>query len=205
MSENIYNWLSECEMLADTVDSEKVQVGKYTYYAGYYSNNNFIQNAVRYPDPHSNSGKLIIGRYCQIASGVIFNIGGNTRHRHEWISTYPFYDFVPELDLKDPYINLGDTVIGNDVWIGANATIMSGVSIGDGAIIGWGSIVTKDVPPYTIVAGVPAKTIKKRFDDATILKLLKIKWWEYDIEYLKPYLKFLSSNNIEEFIEKFTN
>ena len=142
-----FDWLTTLEILSETIHFDKIKVGKYTYYAGYYHEHEFEKACIRYADPHEGSGNLIIGKYCQIATCVIFNIGGNTRHRHDWISTYPFHDFYPELRLKDPFISFGDTMVGNDVWIGMQATIMSGIKIGDGAVIGAGAVVTKDVEP----------------------------------------------------------
>jgi len=198
----LFGWLQYPEFLNETITSPKIIVGKHTYCAGYFHGKSFEEQCVRYADPHENSGNLVIGRYCQIATGVVFNIGGNTRHRHDWISTYPFHDFYPDVDLKDPYVNLGDTVLGNDVWIGMEALIMSGIKIGDGAVIGARSIVTKDVPPYTVVTGAPAQPIKKRFSDNEIQMLLELKWWDLDVDELKPYLWLLAENNIEQFVRE---
>lgn len=119
------------------------------------------------------------------------------------LSTYTFPIFYDEwgLDVSlitDAWDNKGDIVIGNDVWIGYDAIIMSGVKIGDGVIIGTRAIVTNDVPPYTIVGGIPAKVIKKRFGDDIILKLLKIKWWDWPYEKIKANIKYIQSGDIDK-------
>jgi chloramphenicol O-acetyltransferase type B len=130
-------------------------------------------------------------------------MGGNQGHRYDWISTYPLtlISETPE-DLKcengKGYLKKGDTKIENDVWIGANVTIMPGVKIGSGAVIATGSIVTKNVEPYTIVGGNPAKIIKKRFSDEKIELLLKIKWWDWPIEKIKSHINTLMSDDFEE-------
>jgi virginiamycin A acetyltransferase len=127
---------------------------------------------------------LKIGNFCSIADGVIIVLGGE--HRIDWVTTYPF-----NKNLKDCChftghpATKGDIIIGNDVWIGLNATILSGVTIGDGAVIGANSLVARDVEPYTIVAGNPARSIRKRFSQQTIDKLLRIKWWDWEIEKIK--------------------
>ena len=126
-------------------------------------------------------------------------------HTMKSLSTYTFPIFYEEwgLDIShiaDAWDNKGDIVIGNDVWIGYDAIIMSGVKIGDGAIIGTRAIVTKDVPPYTIVGGVPAKVIKKRFSDNVILKLLEIKWWNWSYEKIQANIKYIQSGNINKLV-----
>jgi len=134
--------------------------------------------------------KLIIGKFCQIAQGVKFIMNG-ANHDVSGISTYPFNFLQCEMEFKS--IKKPNTEIGNDVWIGYNATIMPGVKIGDGAIIGANSIITKDVEPYTIVAGNPAHVIRKRFSDAQIDKLLEMQWWNWPVEKIKENIKFLCS------------
>ncbi|MCI8771734.1 MAG: CatB-related O-acetyltransferase [Lachnospiraceae bacterium] len=121
------------------------------------------------------------------------------------LSTYPFPIFFEEWGLDVANItaawdNKGDIIIGNDVWIGYEAVILSGVTIGDGAIIGTRAVVTKDIPPYTIVGGVPAKPIRKRFDDVTIARLLELKWWDWSEERIKTNLKIIQSGRIDELI-----
>lgn len=148
---------------------------------------------------------LRIGKFCSISAGVTVML--NSEHRIDWVSTYPFPFFFAKWpsakNIKDHAINKGDVVIGNDVWIGYRAIILSGVHIGDGAIVGAGSIVTKDVSPYTIVAGNPAKTIRKRFDDKTINLLLKIKWWHWSDKKIGENINLICNKNIDAFINKY--
>lgn len=137
----------------------------------------------------------MIGKFCSIACGAKF-IFNSANHKLSSLSTYPFPIFFEEwgLDIKDvstTWDNKGNIVIGNDVWIGYEAVIMAGVTIGDGAIIGTRALVTKDVPPYTIVGGLPAKPIRKRFDDETISALLKIKWWNWSTDKIAHNIKIL--------------
>lgn len=141
-------------------------------------------------------GKTIkIGSFCSIATNIQIFLGGN--HRSDWITTTPF---PISYNIGHPSSN-GDVIIGNDVWIGANATIMSGVTIGDGAVIANNSHVVKNVDPYTIVGGNPAKLIRKRFDDETIEKLLKLKWWDFDIDEINRLSPILCSNNLDQLFE----
>lgn len=140
-------------------------------------------------------GNLIIGKFCSIADEVTILLGGN--HRTDWISTYPFNALSSEWEvargIKGHPWSKGDVVIGNDVWIGLGATILSGVSIGDGAVIAAKSVVVKDVPPYAIVAGNPAKVIKYRFNKRKIRKLLKVKWWDWSEDSVKNNIHTLCS------------
>lgn len=163
---------------------QNIEVGDYTMYNDFVNDpREFEKNNVLYHYP-INGDKLIIGKFCSIACGAKF-LFTSANHKMSSLSTYPFPIFYEEwgLDVKDirnAWDNKGDIVIGNDVWIGYEAVIMSGVTIGDGAIIGTRAVVTKDVPPYTIVGGVPAKPIRKRFDDATIERLVKLRWWDWE-------------------------
>lgn len=142
---------------------------------------------------------LRIGKFCSIGEGVTIILAG---HRPDWITTYPFNHVFNEFkDIQDLPATKGGVVIGNDVWIGIRTTILSGVQIGDGAIIGANSVVTHDVDPYAIVAGNPAKLIRKRFDQKTIEELLKIKWWNWDMDQIKDNMPLLLSNRIQEFID----
>lgn len=145
--------------------------------------------------------KLHIGQFCSIATGCSFMLSGN--HNYERVTTYLEFDL--ENKANDSLLTNGDIVIGNDVWIGMNSTVMSGVTIGDGAVIAAGSLVTKDVEPYSIVGGSPAKLIKKRFDDNTISRLLDSKWWDLDFEYLSSVSNLLFSKNINDFLEVVEN
>jgi acetyltransferase-like isoleucine patch superfamily enzyme len=150
----------------------------------------------------SGEGKTLrIGKFCSIAEGVVVFLGAN--HRVDWITTYPFGHIheneFPKVSREHGHpATKGDVIIGNDVWIATNAVIMSGITIGDGAVIGAYSIVTKDVPPYTIVAGNPAKRIRKRFDDVVVSKLLELKWWDMDESKINEISDILCSNDIEK-------
>ena len=183
-----------------TIKNPDIIVGDFTYF----SDKDFESHVLHHYD--FNGDKLIIGKFCQIAAGVDFIMNG-ANHQMNAVSTYPFYimegwdEEVPpleELPIK------GDTVIGNDVWIGQNAVILPGVKIGDGAIIGLNSVVTKDVPPYTIVAGNPAREIRKRFDDELIELMLEFRWWDKtpaEINELIPVLTCSDLRAVKETIK----
>lgn len=144
--------------------------------------------------------KLKIGRFCSIARGVEIYLGGE--HRIEWVTTYPFNAlFTEHAEIKGHPKTKGDVVIGNDVWVADGAIIMSGVTIGDGAVIGARSVVTKDVKPYEIIAGNPAKHIKFRFDEKVIKELLEIKWWNWETSKIDKYVHLLQSDNLNKFIK----
>ena len=169
--------------IKNTVTNPNIIIGDYTYYDDLEDSENFERN-VLYHFPFIGD-KLIIGKFCALATGVKFIMNG-ANHKISGFSTYPFQIFgngwekvTPELDELP---NKGNIVISNDVWIGYEAIIMPGVEIGDGAIIASKSVVTKDVSPYTVVGGNPAKVIKKRFADEVIETLLEIAWWDWDIE-----------------------
>lgn len=187
--------------LKNVIKTDNIEVGDYTIYNDFYDDpREFEKNNVLYHYP-INKDKLIIGKFCSIACRAKFLMtSGN--HAMSSLSTYTFPIFNEEwnqsLNVKDAWDNKGDIIIGNDVWIGYEAIIMSGVKIGDGAIIGTRAVVTKDVQPYTIVGGVPAKVIKKRYDDYTISKLLKIKWWDWPKEKIKENIINIQSGNIEK-------
>lgn len=152
-----------------------------------------------------NSGKdsnLTIGRYCSIAQGVTIILDGQPAA--EWVSTYPFYKVWPECqNHPDPSALKGKIVIGNDVWIGSEATILPGVHIGDGAVVGAKSLVDKDVPPYTIVGGVPARTIRLRIPAHLVDKMIGIAWWNWSEDLIASALPLLLSDNIELFVHHF--
>lgn len=151
---------------------------------------------------HSGEGKTLrIGKFCSIAEGVVVFLGAN--HRVDWFTTYPFGHIRQSVFTKVKKDNghpatKGDVIIGNDVWVATNAVIMSGVRIGDGAVIGAYSVVTKDVPPYTIVAGNPAKQIRKRFSHEVINKLLELQWWDKSENDINEISDILCSNDIEK-------
>ncbi len=182
--------------LKNVVKNRNIIVGDYTYYDDLETIENFEKN-VKYHFVFVGD-KLVIGKFCMIASGVTFIMNG-ANHLTDAITTYPFAIFGNGWEnamAGKSYPQKGDINIGNDVWIGYNATIMAGVNIGDGAIIATNSTVIKDVEPYSIVGGNPAKEIKKRFSDDKINQLLKIKWWDWDIENFKEYVQILTDNDI---------
>jgi virginiamycin A acetyltransferase len=182
--------------LKNIIDHPQIVVGDYSYYDDPDDVHNFEKNVLYLFEFMGD--KLIIGKFCQIATGVRFIMNGSN-HAMNAVSTYPFKVFGGEW-AKTPMDarSKGDTIIGNDVWIGNSATIMQGVKIGDGAIIGTNSLVTKDVEPYTIVGGNPAKEIRRRFDDETIKFLLALKWWDWSVEKITEHLDLLTNVNIEE-------
>lgn len=146
---------------------------------------------------------LIIGKFCSISEDVTILLGGE--HNTNWISTYPFNQMLNEVNAQSGHPkSKGIVEIGNDVWIGNGATILSGVKIGNGAVIGARSLVAKDVLPYTIVAGNPAKFIRLRFTEEQINNLLKIKWWDWPVTKIKVELPTIMSTNIDEFIDKYS-
>ncbi len=145
--------------------------------------------------------KLVIGKFCSIAHNVIIFLGGN--HRPDWITTYPFSVFFTEAShIPGQPTTRGDVIIGNDVWIGEGATIMSGVTIGNGAVIASKCLVTKDVPPYTIVGGNPSKTIRKRFDDETIDRLQASQWWDWSIDKILSHADLMLNNDPNLFLDQ---
>lgn len=180
--------------LKNIIKKPNVIIGDYTYYDDFEDVSNFEKNIKYHFDFIGD--KLIIGKFCMIASDVTFIMNGGN-HLTEATSAYPFAIFggawENAMDEKS-YPTKEDTVIGNDVWIGYGATIMPGITIGDGAIIASKSVVTKDIEPYTIVGGNPAKLIKNRFSEETITKLLESQWWNWEIEKITKNLDFLTSN-----------
>ena len=169
--------------LKNFIDHPNIQIGDYTYFNDFrLPVKDVRQLLVPYLHPAAPE-KLIIGKFVQIAHGVQI-ITSSANHQMDGFSTYPFAIFGEpwSSSYQAKWPNKGDTIIGNDVWIGHQALIMPAVTIGDGAIIASRSVVTKDVPPYSIVAGNPAKVIRKRFDDNTIASLLEIKWWNWPVD-----------------------
>lgn len=177
-----------------TIKNPNIIVGDFTYF----SDVDFESHVTHHYD--FNNDKLIIGKFCQIAAGVNFVMNG-ANHQMNSVSTFPFYIFEGWEQNVPPISQMpikGDTVIGNDVWIGQNSTILPGVHINDGAIIGMNSVVGSDVPAYTIVAGNPAKKIRKRFDDELIQILLKLQWWNMSIEKINNLIPILTCSDLEK-------
>lgn len=187
--------------LKKVITDPNIEVGDYTIYNDFVNDpREFQKNNVLYHYP-INRDKLVIGRFCSIACGAKF-LFNSANHKLASLSTYTFPLFYEEWGLEkskvtEAWDNKGDIVIGNDVWIGYEAVILSGVTIGDGAIIGSRAVVTRDVPPYTIVGGVPAKRIRRRFDEATVERLLRLKWWDWPEEYIRKNIGAIQSGRIE--------
>ncbi|MCL2035724.1 MAG: CatB-related O-acetyltransferase [Oscillospiraceae bacterium] len=176
-----------------TITRPNIIAGDFSYYSGLDFESRVTHHYEFYGD------KLMIGKFCQIAAGVEFIMNG-ANHKMDGASSFPFYIFegfeqdVPPLSVMP---HKGDTVVGNDVWIGQNAVILPGVQIGDGAIIGANSVVGSGVEPYTIVAGNPAKLIRKRFDDELIALLQAFKWWDKPIDEIQALIPLLHDNDLE--------
>ena len=188
--------------LRSVITDPDIEIGEYTIYNDFVNDpRDFEKNNVLY-HYKINRDKLKIGKFCSIACGAKF-LFNSANHTLGSLSTYSFPIFFEEWELDpknvaDAWDNKGDIVVGNDVWIGFEAVILSGVKIGDGAIIGARAVVTKDVEPYTIVGGVPARPIRKRFDDKTIEELLRIRWWDQDAEKIKENLPAIMSGDIKK-------
>ena len=189
------------ELLSQTLTHPNISVGAFSYYSGYHHKHSFV-HCVRYLDKKSkNVDRLIIGKYCSIGSGAVFMMAGNQGHRMDWASTFPFYYQANIFkSSKNAFKKSGDTHIAHDVWIGSEAMIMAGVTIGSGAVVAARAVVTKDVAPYTVVGGNPAQVIKKRFDDTTIAKLLALKWWDWAEEEVKSAMPHLCSENMDSLL-----
>ncbi|MCI8508280.1 MAG: CatB-related O-acetyltransferase [Lachnospiraceae bacterium] len=188
--------------LKHVITNPNITVGDFTMYNDFVNDPTlFEKNNVLYHYP-INDDKLQIGKFCSIACGVKF-LFNSANHTLSSFSTYPFPLFFEEWGLEkrgitNAWDNKGDIVIGNDVWVGYEAVILAGVTIGDGAIIGTRAVVTKDVPPYTIVGGVPAKPIKRRFSEETISALLEIQWWDWSEERIARNISAIQSGNIDQ-------
>lgn len=187
--------------LKNVINNPNICVGDFTIYNDFVNDpRQFEKNNVLYHYP-INHDKLVIGKFCSIACGAKIFV-----HQRQPYTNILVHLSIPDLfeewgldvqNITTAWDNKGDIVIGNDVWIGYEAVILSGVTIGDGAIIGTRAIVTKDVPPYTIVGGVPAKTIRKRFADATISALLEARWWDWPEEKIKQHIPAIQAGRID--------
>ncbi|KAF0130481.1 MAG: transferase hexapeptide repeat containing protein [Bacteroidetes bacterium] len=187
--------------LKNIIKNPNILVGDFTYYDDFENVENFEKN-VKYLFDFTGD-KLIIGKFCMIASNVQFIMNGGN-HLTNALTSYPFAIFGNGWENAmngKSYPNKGDINVGNDVWVGYNATIMAGVTIGDGAIIATNSTITKDVEPYTIVGGNPANLIKKRFNDEKISKLLALKWWDWDLDKITRNIQNLTGNDLEKLID----
>lgn len=186
------------------IKDPQIEVGDYTIYNDFVADPLlFEKNNVLYHYPIHRE-KLIIGKFCSIACGTKF-LFNCANHTLKSLSTYTFPLFYEERELEKSNItiawdNKGDIVIGNDVWIGYEAVIMAGVHIGDGAIIAARAVVTKDVPPYTIVGGTPAKEIRKRFDAEVIEQLLIQKWWDWSTDKIHQCLPYIAEGKLDELL-----
>ena len=207
MTDKIYPRTGDRETvyLKNVIDNPNIQIGNYTIYNDFvHDPREFRKNNVLYHYP-INKDRLIIGKFCSIACGAKF-LFNSANHRIASLSTYTFPLFFEEWGLEKENVaqawdQKGDIIIGNDVWIGYEAVILPGVTIGDGAVIGCRAVVTKDVPPYTIVGGVPAKPIRKRFDEETIKELQKIKWWDWPEEKIAGKIPAIQAGDLEELRE----
>lgn len=189
--------------IKNRVKNPNIIIGDFTYYDDPEGAENFERN-VLYHFPFIGD-KLIIGKFCAIAKGVQFIMNG-ANHSMTGFSTYPFYIFGNGWEASQPHASdlpdKGDTVIGNDVWIGYQALIMPGIKIGNGAIISSRSVVTSDVPAYSIVGGNPARVIRQRFNDETLSILEKLAWWDWPVEKITQNLPAIRSANVEALPDK---
>lgn len=206
MEKEIYHNWSDTKYIKDIITNPLITAGNKSYYSGFYSNHLFENGCVRYLwgdettvdlfNPKEQFGweldRLEIGNYVCIASGATILLGGNHNHRSDWVSVYPFPQTI-----QKSFKNKGDTIIKSDAWIGMNATIMPGVTIGEGAIIAAESVVIKNVEPYTVVAGNPAKKIKNRFTDEEINLLLELRWFDWSDEEVEKAIPLIMSQNIK--------
>ena len=187
--------------LQSVITRHTIEVGDFTVYNDFVNDpRDFEKNNVIYHYPINND-RLVIGKFCSIACGAKF-IFNSANHTLKSLSTYTFPLFFEEWDLLKSEVasawdNKGDIVIGNDVWIGYGAVIMAGVTIGDGAIIGTRAVVTKDVEPYSIVGGIPAKEIRKRFAPDVIERLMELQWWDWQKEQIQKAIPAIQSGDIE--------
>lgn len=187
--------------LKNIVKNPNIEVGDYTYYDDFDDVANFEKNVKYHFDFVGD--KLIIGKFCMIASDVIFIMNG-ANHLSRSVSSYPFAIFGKDWQHAmsgKSYPSKGDTIIGNDVWVGYKATIMPGITIGDGAIIASHSVVTKNVAPYTVVGGNPATLIRKRFSEVEIKRLLTLKWWDWPIEKITAQVEQLTGDDLAGFVK----
>ncbi|WP_407863698.1 CatB-related O-acetyltransferase [Phyllobacterium phragmitis] len=192
---------TRCGFLKNLVTRPNIIVGDYSYYDDPAGPERFEEHCVLYHFDFIGD-RLIIGKFCAIAAGTTFIMNG-ANHPLDGFSTYPFGifggDWAAAFDMEKLGRTVrGDTVVGNDAWIGMNATVMPGVTIGDGAVIATRSVVSRDVPPYAIVAGNPARVVKMRFDEATISRLLDIAWWNWPVDKITRNIDAIGGLDLEK-------
>lgn len=198
---NPIDWAPSVGFLKPIVDHPLIEIGDYTYYDDPDGPERFVERCVRYHFDFVGD-RLIIGRFCALATGVTFVMNG-ANHAMNRISTYPFEIFgqgwEAEAELTEAWKQdlRGDTVVGDDVWIGTHATILPGVTIGTGAIVGAHAVVGSDVAPYTIVAGNPARVIRRRFPEDAVARLLAVAWWSWDAGKITRNLDAIRSMDID--------
>lgn len=186
--------------LKNVVDDPAIEIGAFTFYNDFVQDpRDFQKNNVLYHYP-INHDRLRIGKFCSIACGAKF-LFNSANHTLRSLSAYPFPLFYEAwghgMNPAEAWDNKGDIVIGNDVWIGCEAVILAGVTVGDGAVIGTRAVVTKDVPPYTIVGGIPARPIRKRFPEPEIARLLALKWWDWPVERIAESIRSIQSGRLD--------
>ena len=187
--------------LKNVIGGAGIEVGDYTIYNDFVNDpRDFEKNNVLYHYP-INRDRLVVGKFCSIACGARF-LFNSANHTLASLSSYPFPLLFEEWGLEkknvaDAWDNKGDIVVGNDVWIGYGAVILAGGTVGGGAVIGSRAVVTRDIPPYTIVGGVPARTIRKRFDDTVIARLLDLRWWDWPEEAVRRNIQAIASGCVE--------
>lgn len=190
--------LKELCFVKNTITRQNIIVGDYTYYDDKNSSDKFEEHVTHHYDFIGD--KLIIGKFCSLGSGIEFVMNG-ANHNMRGFSTYPFNIFENGWEKVVPSLESlpikGDTIVGNDVWIGQNVTILPGVKIGDGAIIGANSVVAKDIPAYSVAVGNPCRVVKQRFDDKTIKELEDIQWWNWDEKKIFDNLEAIVGNDIK--------
>lgn len=185
--------------LKNAVDDPGISVGDHTIYNDFvHDPRDFQTNNVLYHYP-INHDRLVIGKFCSIACGAKF-LFNSANHTLDSLSTYPFPLFYEAwehgMSPAEAWDNKGDIIIGNDVWIGYEAVILAGVTVGDGAVIGTRAVVTRDVPPYTIVGGIPARPIRKRFPEQSIADLLVLRWWDWPVEKIAAGMRAIQSGDL---------
>ena len=200
----LHNVNKRLVFLKNFITNPNIQIGDYTYYESNHPPELFEQENVVF----GYFSKLIIGKFCELARGTKFILNDANAHSMSGLSTYPCYVFglfgegCPEWGQYEPDLpNKGDTVVGNDVWFGHESIVMPGVRIGDGAIIAARAVVTKDVAPYTIVGGSPARVIRQRFPDEVVAQLLAIQWWNWDYEKITSNIAAIAGADIQKLTE----